>query len=166
MKWAVVALALQGVIAAQEGGALSTTAGGRGFVTGVAPRTEPKVEANRAGRALWIASVAALGVANIADARSSWSKNEGNRVLAEGGGTFGAKGAAIKGGINAVWIAGQMFALPGDLVAEPGGAARVARPDTHGVGHVGGQCRITQGEQERERDEASAARHAVDDPGP
>jgi hypothetical protein len=111
LKWAAVALALQGVIAAQEGGALSTTAGGREFVTGVAPRTEPKVEANRAGRALWIASVAALGVANIADARSSWSKNEGNRVLTGGGGTFGAKGAAIKGGINAVWIAGQVIAL-------------------------------------------------------
>jgi hypothetical protein len=111
LTWAAVALALQGVIAAQEGGASSPTVGGREFVIEVAPRTEPKVEANRAGRALWIASIAALGVANIADARSSWSKNEGNRVLAGGGGTFGAKGAAIKGGINAVWIAGQVIAL-------------------------------------------------------
>ena len=111
MKWAVLALLLQGVVAAQDDSAVSSPALGREFVTAIAPRTAQMIEANRSGRALWIASIAALGIANIADARSSWSKDEGNQVLAGAGGTFGAKGAAIKGGINAVWIAGQMFAL-------------------------------------------------------
>jgi hypothetical protein len=111
VKWAAMLLLLQGVAAAQDDDGVSITAVGSEFAATIAPRTEPKVEANHAGRALWIASVAALAVANIADASSSWSKNEGNRVLAGGGGTFGAKGAAIKGGINAAWIAGQVIAL-------------------------------------------------------
>jgi hypothetical protein len=111
VKWAALALLLQGVVAAQDDGAVSSPALGREFVTAIAPRTAQKIETNRSGRALWIASIAALGIANIADARSSWSKDEGNQVLAGAGGTFGAKGAAIKGGINAAWIVGQMFAL-------------------------------------------------------
>ena len=111
VRWAAVALLSQGVVAAQDNGAVSSPAVGREFVTAIAPRTAPKIDANRSGRALWIASVAALGVANIADARSSWSKDEGNQVLAGAGGTFGGKGAAIKGGINAAWIVGQVIAL-------------------------------------------------------
>jgi hypothetical protein len=111
VRWASVALLLQGLVAAQDDGAVSSPAVGREFVTAIAPRTAPKIEANRSGRALWIASVAALGVANIADARSSWSKEEANQVLAGGRGTFGVKAATIKGGINAAWIVGQVIAL-------------------------------------------------------
>jgi len=68
-------------------------------------------KAERAGRNLWIASVAALTAATVADGVTSWNKSESNRMLAGSGGTFGAKGAAIKGGINVLWIAGQVVAL-------------------------------------------------------
>ena len=69
-----------------------------------APRPAP-------GRALWMASVAALAAANIADAHSSWSKYESNPAMAAPGRTFGARGAAIKGGVNAAWVVGQIFLL-------------------------------------------------------
>jgi hypothetical protein len=108
---AAMALMWQGMAAAQDDGALRSAAFRREFVTASAPRTEPRMETNRPGRMLWIASVVALGVANAADARSSWSKDEGNQVLAGRGGTFGAKGVAIKGGINVAWIVGQVIAL-------------------------------------------------------
>ncbi len=111
VKCAAAVLLLQGVVAAGDDGAVSSPALGREFVTASAPRMARKTEANRSGRGLWIASIAALGIANIADARSSWSKDEANQVLAGGRGTFGAKGAAIKGGINAAWIVGQVIAL-------------------------------------------------------
>jgi hypothetical protein len=118
VRWVAVALVWQGVVAAQDADARSGPAvsGELGATAGPllyrsAPRMAPKVGAGRAGRALWMASVAALAAANVADAQSSWSKDEGNRVLAGAGGRFGAKGAALKGGINAVWIVGQVMAL-------------------------------------------------------
>lgn len=118
VRWVAVALVLQGVAAAQDAEARSSPAVGGEFgatagplLDRPAPRMAPKVGAGRAGRALWMASMAALAAANMADAQSSWGKEEGNRVLAGGGGRFGAKGAALKGGINAVWIVGQVMAL-------------------------------------------------------
>ncbi len=62
-------------------------------------------------KALWLASVAALAASHVADTRSSWNKDEANRLLAGSNGRFGAKGAAIKTGVNALWIAGQVAAL-------------------------------------------------------
>jgi len=69
------------------------------------------VKAEHSGRNLWIASVAALTAASVADGVTSWHKSESNRMLAGSGGTFGAKGVGIKGGVNALWIAGQVVAL-------------------------------------------------------
>ena len=57
----------------------------------------------------------------------------------------------------------QALPLAGDLVAEPGGARGVAGPDADGVGDVGRERRIAQCQQKRERDEASAAGHPVED---
>jgi hypothetical protein len=76
-------------------------------VVRVEPRVEPRVER----RGLWVASIAALVAANIADSMSSWRKDESNGVLAGGGGQFGMRGVAIKGGVNALWIVGQALAL-------------------------------------------------------
>lgn len=52
-----------------------------------------------AGKNLWRASVAALAVANVMDARTSWGKYELNPTLAGKNGTFGREGALIKLGI-------------------------------------------------------------------
>lgn len=111
VRWAAVALVWQGVVAAQDAEASSSPAVSGEFAATAEPRMAPKVGAGRAGRALWMASVAALVAANVADARSSWRKDEGNRVLAGTGGRFGARGAALKGGINALWIGSQVMAL-------------------------------------------------------
>ena len=64
-----------------------------------------------AGRKLWIASIVALAAANAADAHSSWSRYEGNRALMGPRQKFGARGAAIKGGVNAAWVVGQVLWL-------------------------------------------------------
>src|SRR5450759_1682791 len=111
VRWAAVALVLQGVVAAQDAEASSSPAVSGEFAATADPRMAPKVRAGRAGRALWMASLAALAAANVADVQSSWRKDEGNRVLAGTGGRFGARGAVLKGGINAVWIVGQVMAL-------------------------------------------------------
>ena|SRR5690242_17321061 len=66
---------------------------------------------SRSGRAVWIASIAALTAANIADAHTSWNKTEANRLLAGKDGNFGTRGAAIKGGVNGLWVASQVFAF-------------------------------------------------------
>jgi hypothetical protein len=63
------------------------------------------------GRGLWMASIAALAGANVADARSSWGKGETNRTLAGAQGDFGARGTLIKSGVNSVWVVGQLVAL-------------------------------------------------------
>jgi hypothetical protein len=68
-------------------------------------------EVGRPGRAVWIASIAALAAANVADAHTSWNKSEGNGILAGSNGSFGAKGAAIKGGVNGLWVVGQVIWL-------------------------------------------------------
>src|SRR5690242_10070916 len=60
-------------------------------------------------RAIWMASVGALVLANVADARTSWKKAESNRILAGPEGRFGARGLLIKGGINGLWVASQVF---------------------------------------------------------
>jgi hypothetical protein len=52
-----------------------------------------------AGRTFWRASVAALAVANVMDARTSWGKYELNPNLSGKNGTFGREGALIKLGI-------------------------------------------------------------------
>ena len=52
-----------------------------------------------AGKNLWRASVAALAVANVMDARTSWGKYELNPTLSGKNGTFGREGALIKLGI-------------------------------------------------------------------
>lgn len=107
---AAVTLVLQGVAVAQEEGGSSSPGESSGFVARATPRTAAKTGTGRLGRAVWIASVAALAAANVADAKTSWSKYEGNGILA-GGGRFGAKGVATKGGINALWIGSQVIAL-------------------------------------------------------
>ena len=70
-----------------------------------------KTEAGHPGRAVWIASIAALAAANVADARTSWNKSEGNSILAGSNGSFGARGVAIKGGVNGLWVVGQVIVL-------------------------------------------------------
>ena len=60
----------------------------------------------------------------------------------------------------------EVFALSADLPAEPCRTPGVAGPDSDRVGDVGGQSRIPQSQERRERDEASAARHAVEDARP
>jgi len=77
----------------------------------MAAASQPVFEARPPGRAIWIASIAVLAAANVADARTSWNKGEGNRLLAGDGGNFGPRGAAIKGGVNGLWVAGQVIAL-------------------------------------------------------
>jgi hypothetical protein len=52
-----------------------------------------------AGKNLWRASVAALAVANVMDAGTSWGKHELNPSLSGKNGTFGREGALIKLGI-------------------------------------------------------------------
>ena len=74
------------------------------YTAQVRPKTDPA-----RGRTVWIASVAALAAANVADARTSWNKGESNRVLAGGSGGFGPRGALIKGGVNGVWIVSQVI---------------------------------------------------------
>ena len=59
----------------------------------------------------------------------------------------------------------QALPLARNLLAEPRRATGVPGPDAHGVGDVGRERRIAQGQQERERDEAAAAGHPVEDPG-
>ncbi len=49
---------------------------------------------------LWRFSVASLAVANALDVHSSWGKHELNGALAGGNGTFGARGAALKLGMQ------------------------------------------------------------------
>ncbi len=56
--------------------------------------------------------------------------------------------------------------LVADLAAVAGRRGDVARPDPDGVGDVGGERRIAEGQQDRERDQAAAAGHAVEDAGP
>ena len=50
-------------------------------------------------------------------------------------------------------------------LAEAGGRGHVAGPDPDGVGDVGRQGRIAEREQDREGDQAAAARHPVEDAG-
>lgn len=63
------------------------------------------------GMTLWRASVAALAVTNIMDAKSSWGKRELNPALAGSGGTFGARGALLKAGIVGGAVALQFLIL-------------------------------------------------------
>lgn len=65
----------------------------------------------QSSRGLWIASIVVLAGANFADAQSSWRKDEANRTLAGTQGTFGTKGALIKGGVNSLWVIGQLVSL-------------------------------------------------------
>jgi hypothetical protein len=107
----LLSVALHGMAAAQ-----SATEASRPFVSGGIQAQggaglDRTMKAGRPGRNLWIASVAALTAATVADGVTSWNKREGNRMLAGSGGTFGAKGVAIKGGVNALWIVGQVVAL-------------------------------------------------------
>ncbi len=53
-----------------------------------------------AGRKLWLTSVTALTVANVADVHSSWGKHELNGALSNNTGTFGTHGALIKLGFQ------------------------------------------------------------------
>ena len=108
---AAATLVLQGVAAAQEDGESSSPVESSEFVARRTPGMEAKAGTGRLGRALWIASVAALVAANVSDAKTSWNKCEGNGILAGTGGRFGAKGVAVKGGINALWIGSQVIAL-------------------------------------------------------
>ena len=48
---------------------------------------------------LWLTSVGALTMANVADAQSSWGKRELNPTLSGNAGTFGLGGTLIKAGI-------------------------------------------------------------------
>ena len=57
---------------------------------------------------LWAGSIVALTAANLVDARSSWGKPEANYVLAGSGQRFGTRGAAIKVGINSLWVVSQV----------------------------------------------------------
>jgi hypothetical protein len=54
-----------------------------------------------AGRNLWRSSLVGLAAASALDIDSSWNKRELNPVLAGPGGTFGARGAALKLGMQA-----------------------------------------------------------------
>jgi hypothetical protein len=62
-------------------------------------------------RGLWIASIVVLAGANMADARSSWNKDDASRTLVGSQGKFGTKGALIKCGINSLWVVGQFASL-------------------------------------------------------
>lgn len=104
-------LVSQGVATAQEDGDSNSSVESSAFMARPAPRVRVQTGKGSLGRAVWIASVAALAAANISDAKTSWNKYEGNGVLAGRGGKFGAKGVAIKGSINAAWIASQVVAL-------------------------------------------------------
>lgn len=59
-----------------------------------------------AGKALWIASLAALGAASVLDATSSWGKPELNPLLRGSDGHFGPRSATIKLSVAA---AGSLF---------------------------------------------------------
>jgi hypothetical protein len=57
---------------------------------------------------LWIASIFTSVAATAVDAATSWGKVEGNGLLASSNGTFGARGVAIKAGLEAVSIVPQI----------------------------------------------------------
>jgi hypothetical protein len=61
--------------------------------------------ADSESQALWRASVASVSAAGILDVHSSWGKHERNGTLAGPAGAFGARGTAIKSGIQASIIA-------------------------------------------------------------
>src|SRR5260370_21925997 len=58
-------------------------------------------------RKLWAGSLIALGAANIVDAQSSWGKQEANSALAGPQGSFAARGAVMKTGINSCLLLSQ-----------------------------------------------------------
>jgi hypothetical protein len=60
-------------------------------------------------QAIWVASILAMVGSTTADAVSSWHRHESNGLLASSGGTFGAQGVAIKGGIAALVLAPQII---------------------------------------------------------
>jgi hypothetical protein len=57
---------------------------------------------DRTMKHVWIASVAAMFAGTSMDAATSWGRHEGNGLLAQSNGTFGAKGVGIKVGVAAV----------------------------------------------------------------
>jgi len=67
--------------------------------TPAAPVTPVAPALTMSGKNAWRASLAAMAVADVLDAQSSWGKRELNTNLAGTEGTFGAKGALIKFGI-------------------------------------------------------------------
>ena len=71
---------------------------------------------SRSGRAVWIASIAALTAANIADAHTSWNKTEANRLLAGKDGNFGTRGAAMVAGANAIKIHGDYVPVRAEVI--------------------------------------------------
>lgn len=64
----------------------------------------------KSGRKLWAASLVAVTAASLLDAHSSWGRREANGILAGSNGRFGARGVAIKAGVNAFWVVSQIQA--------------------------------------------------------
>ena len=79
------------------------------LVCSLAWAADPEPQASRDHKKLWWISVAALGVASILDAQSSWGRQELNPLLRSSDGRFGARGVVVKtsimGGITVLeWL--------------------------------------------------------------
>ena len=70
----------------------------------VAAVSNPELQKTGPRAKLWLVSVGAFASADVMDVRSSWGKPELNPALAGSNGTFGARGALLKGGIEGAMI--------------------------------------------------------------
>jgi hypothetical protein len=66
-------------------------------------------EHDRTANRVWIASLFATAAGTSMDAATSWGRREGNGLLAQSDGTFGAKGVGIKAGVAAATIIPQIL---------------------------------------------------------